>query len=563
MLLEAPRFWTWAHIEMNNENFEEIFQSERFQNVSKFSLLGVDGEKLTSFYSELLNYKPFNGFLDISQRDLSRVSTELLTKLFTVINWVFMKKITLTEEQISQIFHSIEQSEKLKLNCLYSISTSLSAVSPSSLARAAVRLKKLELYEAGLTSAQAAALFSLLVERAECGLEYLELGHNNLSEVPAEVLASAVVRVQEVKLSHCSLTFAQSEAILLRIAEAGAVTRLSVLDLHGNNLATVPPATISAALLRLAQVEVHMTELTSEQVVAIFQRIASQDSPELKLKKLVIWSNDLSTVPSESLSKASVKLEEVSLFLTRLTRDQVNALLTRIVETDDLKLRSLDVCDNDLSSVPRSVLVEVVRKMQEINLYHTLLTQDQLEGVIQTIAQSEGDQLKLNKIDLRYNNFSSISSDTLSRSSVRLEKISLENSQLSQEQIIAILTRITDCIDGDLKLKHLEIGKNDLSKVPTDLLVQSVIKLEDVSLRESQLTSEQIDTIFKTIAERKELQLKSLDVRLNDLSCLSSSVLQTVKSRVTWLYLTADISPECHRIIYRKSRPQTTENSFR
>ena len=95
---------------MNDENFEEIFQSERFQNVSKFSLLGVDGEKLTTFYSELLNYKPFNGFLDISQRDLSGVSTELLTKLFTIINWVFMKKITLTDEQISQIFLSIEQS---------------------------------------------------------------------------------------------------------------------------------------------------------------------------------------------------------------------------------------------------------------------------------------------------------------------------------------------------------------------------------------------------------------------------------------------------------------------
>ena len=77
-------------------------------------------------------------------------------------------------------------------------------------------------------------------------------------------------------------------------------------------------------------------------------------------------------------------------------------------------------------------------------------------------------------MDLRYNDLSSISSETLSLAISKLEKISLDNTELSQSHIVSILTRITE---QETKLKHLELGRN-LSKVPLDLLTRALAKLD-------------------------------------------------------------------------------------
>ena len=303
------------------------------------------------------------------------------------------------------------------------------------------------------------------------------------------------------------------------------------------------------ALVRLEEADLHTTELSSDQTSAVLQRIAV--SQDIKLVKLSIWSNDMATVPSDTLSRAAEKLEDLSLFITNLTTDQVNGLLSRIVESGQLKLKSLDICDNDLSSVSTQVLVDAISRLEGINLYNTKLTQDQLEGITKTVAECE--VLKLNNIDLRYNNLSSLAPDILSLSAVRLKRISLEESQMTLDQSVALLTRISDSPDENLNLKQLEMGKNDLSQVPRDLIAQSILRLEDVSLKESQLTAEQIKSIFLAISDSKELRLSSIDLREADLSSVPEDVLLRVKSRVTWLYLTEE-SPESHRIIYRKAR---------
>ena len=79
------------------------------------------------------------------------------------------------------------------------------------------------------------------------------------------------------------------------------------------------------------KVDLHYTELTSLQVNAIFQGIA--DCEELRLKKLIIWSNNLATVPTDSLSRATEKLEEISLFHTQLTNSQVSGVLLSVGES--------------------------------------------------------------------------------------------------------------------------------------------------------------------------------------------------------------------------------------
>ena len=551
LMAEAPRFWTWACLELHDENFEERFHSERFQNVGRFSLLGTCEENLARFYSDMLSFKSPYGFLDISQRDLTGLAPEILTQLFRRMSWIFLKNVTLSPGQVSQLFSSLAESEKSELNYLYYIGSDLSSVSPESLARVAVRLTKLELYETQLGPGQVTALFRLLLERGESKLEYLDLGHNNLSSVPALSLATSVGRLKEVKFSYSQLSGAQWTTIFHSIATSPELS-LTVLDAYGNDLSAVSPGLLSQALVRLEQADLHMTDLTPQQVSAIFLRLAEAEAEQLKLSRLIIWSNDLSAVPPQTLAKAAVRLEELSLFLTNLSPSQLTALLGTVLETADLRLRCLDICDNDLSALPLNVLVEAVMRIEEINLYHTLLTQQHLESLISTIAQQE--EVKLRKLDLRYNDLSSISSETLSRAISKLEKISLDNTELSSSQIITLLTRITE--EQETKLKHLELGRNNLSKVPLDLLTRALVKLEEVSLSDCQLSPLNITAIFITISERKELKLKSLDMRENErLSCVPEDVLSSLRKRINWLYLSSDSAPECHRVIYYRLRP--------
>ena len=544
-MAEAPRFWSWASLELHDENFEERFQSERFQNVGKFSLLGTSSENLARFYSDILSFKSLFGFLDISQQDLSGLAPEILDRLFSRMSWVYLKNVRLSADQVCQVFSSLEQSEECE--CLYYIGSDLSSVSPQSLSRAAVRLTKLELYETQLRSDQVTALFRLLVEQGETKLEYLDLGHNNLSSVPAPSLATAVGRLKEVKISYSQLGEDQWTNIFHSIATSPEL-RLTVLDVYGNDLSGVNPDLLSRALVRLEEADLHMTDLTPQQASAIFLRLAETDT--LRLTKLIIWSNNLGAVPPQTLARAVVRLEEVSLFVTNLSPAQITLLLETVLETADLRLRSLDICDNDLSSIPVTVLVEAVMRIEEINLYHTLLTQQHLESLISTIAQhKEG---KLRKLDLRHNDLSSISSETLSLAISKLEKIALDNTELSQKQIITILTRI---IDPETKLTHLELGRNNLSKVPLDLLTRAVVRLEDVTLSDCQLSPLNITAMFITISERKELRLASLDMRENELSCVPGDVLASLRARISWLYVSPDSGPECHRVIYYRLRP--------
>ena len=238
-------FWTWAFIELNEANFNERTQSQRFQNISQFSLLGVGDEKLTSFYSELLSHKSLFGFLDICQRNVSGLSTDILCQLLTRINWVFLKKVTLSEDQVTQIVSRLAGSEQLELDSLYFVETDLSAVAAESLSRLAVRLTRLELYEAGLSSEQTVALFTTFLSSSDCKLEYLELSYNDLSAVPPDLLASAVLKIREVKISNCQLTRIQVSAMFSSIAESPDL-KLSVLEVFGNNLSAVSPAIISS-----------------------------------------------------------------------------------------------------------------------------------------------------------------------------------------------------------------------------------------------------------------------------------------------------------------------------
>ena len=171
------------------------------------------------------------------------------------------------------------------------------------------------------------------------GLRVVELKQVNLSSVDPGLLARVVGGLEEVVM--CSrpdtrLTVQQWEAIFTAISEGGC--KLKRLVIYGNNLSRVDPGLLARALTRVEEVVMYQPRLTGPQQEAILTAISSGDS---RLKKLDIEHNKLSTVDPSLLASAVNRLEKVKILGGQLTVEQVAAILTRsLLETS---LRRLEM----------------------------------------------------------------------------------------------------------------------------------------------------------------------------------------------------------------------------
>ena len=159
-------------------------------------------------------------------------------------------------------------------------------------------------------------------------------------------------------------------------------------------------ACFSSALLRLESVSLWGNCLTGEQISQLF--LAITETSQLRLRKLNISGNDVSRVEADLLARSVVRLEEVFLLNTRLTSQQTELLLARIVspslQSDQSPLKALYIGDNNLASVSASLLARAVVRLQTVSLDDTNLRSEQVTALLRFISQSE--ECKLRNLDM-------------------------------------------------------------------------------------------------------------------------------------------------------------------
>ena len=159
-------------------------------------------------------------------------------------------------------------------------------------------------------------------------------------------------------------------------------------------------ACFSSALLRLKSVSLWGNCLTGEQISQLF--LAITETSQLRLRKLNISGNDVSRVEADLLARSMVRLEEVFLLNTRLTSQQTELLLARIVspslQSGQSPLKALYIGDNSLASVSDSVLARAVVRLQTVSLDDTNLRSEQVTALLRFISQSE--ECKLRNLDM-------------------------------------------------------------------------------------------------------------------------------------------------------------------
>ena len=103
-------------------------------------------------------------------------------------------------------------------------------------------------------------------------------------------------------------------------------------------------------------------------------------------------------------------------------------------------------------------------------------------------------------------------------------------------------------------MENLNVGRNYLGEVDSELMGGAVARMKTVSLRYTYLKSSQATAIFQAILSQEDLELEDLNVSDNDLGEVDSELMGAVVARIKAVDLTdislnsSQVTDICHAI---------------
>ena len=360
-LVEQPRYWRWAETRLTRANFGKKFRSRRLRNIGsvRTDLSEVQMRKLLLSLGDWRLRR-----LAVSYINLSSVSPQLLCSALVKLETLELCLCRLTKDQVRAVFTSIADCEDLALSRLSINFSDLTSVPGPVLARAVVRLKSVNLWLCRLTTGQVTTLLTTILQTNNLTLESLTLNPSDLSSVSARLLSAAVLRLQEVNMSYTDLSSDHLSQICSDILAAKHL-RLRSLQLNSTNLSSIQPNLLASAMVRLERLDLYNSCLTGEQLEAVLQTVVLT-SP-LSLATINIGGNEVSSVPADLLAEASLRLGEVRLADSQLTGDQVTAVFRAFLQSQHSQ-RCLHVGEKEVAAVSREVLAQAEQALQHCHL---------------------------------------------------------------------------------------------------------------------------------------------------------------------------------------------------
>ena len=245
------------------------------------------------------------------------------------------------------------------------------------------------------------------------------------TSVTEEVLQSVMrhpgLRKLEIHWFYVQLTTQQTELIFSALCE---YSRLKYLDISNVNISSVEPRLLAGKVKVLETLKVRGTQLTTEQIETILAAI-SEDS---RLKSLDISWNNLSSVKPGLLTGAVKVLETLNVEGAQLTTQQLETILTAIIE--DSQLKYLFISWNNLSSVEPGLLTGAVKVLEILTVRYGQLTTKQLETILAAIGKDS----KLNSLDISGNNMKLVDPGLLDRADKAIQMLDFEDCYFSDDE---------------------------------------------------------------------------------------------------------------------------------
>ena len=143
-----------------------------------------------------------------------------------------------------------------------------------------------------------------------------------------------------------------------KLAESEACCGKHMKFAYDTDVQKVDPEQLAKVVMKLYSCSSRSNNMTTEQLNLLFKTLA--DQPEPQIQSLDLFQNDLSECDIDNMSRAVSKINTVNLAYTQLTSDQVNALLDLIANSNDHKLKHLSLEGNILSFVPGHTVATAV-----------------------------------------------------------------------------------------------------------------------------------------------------------------------------------------------------------
>jgi len=233
------------------------------------------------------------------------------------------------------------------------------------------------------------------------GLRTVSFGHVDLTGLNVGLMAKVFSGLEVVQLQRAQISTDQLSAILgaiviqceganSRLGSDIRQQRLKLLNISGSDVSKVDPKLLARAVVRLKEITLTYTSLTKEQAKEIMLALSTYSNRTLI--KLNIGGNDLSGLDPEVLAMGSTMVTRVSLAGTSLTNDQIISLLTRKSSNNNTSRSSLmtrlNLSRNNLAQVPPQLLAEGIVCLREVALYETNLGNEQVSAILRMAAAS-------------------------------------------------------------------------------------------------------------------------------------------------------------------------------
>ena len=297
------------------------------------------------------------------------------------------------------------------------------------------------------------------------------------------------------------------ETLLMLIAD-GKISQLKKLCPNKANLSSVDPELLSQAAVNIEELERIDCALTLPQLLSLFSKII--ESQDLKLKMLDISASVLSEVPPSVLARAALSL--VSFRGRSLKSEQIHEILTKIVEEGStLRTKNLHIFENcSLETVSSETLAAALVRLESTYIKNSNdLSDDKINCLFNKIAVSP----IVNIIQLDLSPCQSVDPEVFADALIRVEES--VQTYMTEDQATALFRRIAG--GQNIRIKRLFFNSIDLSHISADDMSEAVVNLELVDLTAANLREGQVQDIFKKIISAENLILKVLDLGENDL----------------------------------------------
>ena len=254
-------------------------------------------------------------------------------------------------------------------------------------------------------------------------------------------------------------------------------SRISSLTLSGINLAELPEQYLCLAVDKVETLNLNNTRLTPDQLSAILCECIWSTS----IEELNLTGANFTDVSSQLLMDAFACLTRVSLCSAFLTRKQLFANLYSLT-MDFSTLEKLDLSTQDLCSLPANLLSKSLSNLRAINLNYTKMTTEQLTAVLRSIVRSKTvTTLELVRLDM-----SDVPVADLTRPVSQLKTMNLNYSKLTSEQTISLFTAAAR---SQCTLEYLGLVRANLKPVPLNTLKKVICMFNTTALNYAQCTA--------------------------------------------------------------------------